>query len=694
MKPGGVKLKLKLSFDLHLRPSSPIFASEEAISGDEEEEQARRRPLNVKPTEADSQSVSQLLSREEEKKKRRRARLYISVDRGPSTQQSSQQSTAKYQSQYSLTSITNINHFYGVHLLTMQCHTCRKRRVRCDGALPACQKCRDRGLDCLGYGKQKPLVWLAGGGHQNAFLDDRQKARKKGRPRLVVDSPGSSRDAKDKGVKDASTAVVVAPRAVPESMMFSYPAEIQKVVRTIWYYEHELVPDLDPINHVDVKAAEDPTAWQDDLASILWHVLICAVDTHKAIRSQPDSMDSGVEVQVGREVYRSKSHTLRRISRNIADPETRISDVTLVGVLTLFMAETQLSAVGSWQTHFQGACHIIRMRGGVRTIARHSAGLNSLLTFFMIADVMSYTTISSSLPMLDARRQLEYTDIIQEVYQDGSGTCIPCPNQLFDAIIRINHLRALAESYSNSTIIELQDLDREDASPSSSSTSTTTSSSTSTLKTSIHALLQDILSFPIASWADTMHQQTVTQQQASSCSRLDPKKAFLRPDRPDWVRIASIYHAATAIYCVRSLGHLLDQDQLLHVSFSASTSTPTASYVSVSDILLVARKILLETLREVLLTVSDPRKSFVKVMLWPMFVAGVEAAVDSRPETVQFRSLLESVLRRLCRSLGTLSICGLRNFLLSLWEHARLHPHLWSWSELMALSPGRSVFFM
>ncbi|DAA75732.1 TPA_exp: putative C6 transcription factor [Trichophyton benhamiae CBS 112371] len=581
----------------------------------------------------------------------------------------------------------------------MQCHTCRKRRVRCDGALPACQKCRDRELDCLGYGKQKPLVWLAGGGHQNAFLDDRQKARKKGRPRLVVDSP-SSRDvkAKDKDKdakdKDASTAVVVAPRAVPESMMFSYPAEIQKVVRTIWYYEHELVPDLDPINHVDVKAAEDPTAWQDDLASILWHVLICAVDTHKAIRSQPDSMDSGVEVQVGREVYRSKSHTLRRISRNIADPETRISDVTLVGVLTLFMAETQLSAVGSWQTHFEGACHIIRMRGGVRTIARHSAGLNSLLTFFMIADVMSYTTISSSLPMLDARRQLEYTDIIQEVYQDGSGTCIPCPNQLFDAIIRINHLRALAESYSNSTIIELQDLDREDASPSSSSTSTTTSSSTSTLKTSIHALLQDILSFPIASWADTMHQQTVTQQQASSCSRLDPKKAFLRPDRPDWVRIASIYHAATAIYCVRSLGHLLDQDQLLHVSFSASTSTPTASYVSVSDILLVARKILLETLREVLLTVSDPRKSFVKVMLWPMFVAGVEAAVDSRPETVQFRSLLESVLRRLCRSLGTLSICGLRNFLLSLWEHARLHPHLWSWSELMALSPGRSVFFM
>lgn len=110
----------------------------------------------------------------------------------------------------------------------MQCHTCRKRRVRCDGAVPACQKCRDRGLDCLGYGKQKPLVWLAGGGHQNAFLDDRQKARKKGRPRLVVDKEVVVSDKE----KDRD---VVVQKAIPESMMFAYPAEIQKVVRTIWY---------------------------------------------------------------------------------------------------------------------------------------------------------------------------------------------------------------------------------------------------------------------------------------------------------------------------------------------------------------------------------------------------------------------------------------------------------------------------
>ncbi|EFR03660.1 hypothetical protein MGYG_06656 [Nannizzia gypsea CBS 118893] len=604
----------------------------------------------------------------------------------------------------------------------MQCHTCRKRRVRCDAALPACQKCRDRGLECLGYGAQKPLVWLAGGGNQNLFLqqDKDKPRRKKGRPRLIVDetpsttttSTSTTSASSDGAVstassRDGSPMAVVASR-IPESMMFTYPAEIQKVVRTIWYYEHELAPDLDPINHLELSASEDPTAWQDDLASILWHILICAVDTHKAIRTQPDD-----QVEVGRSVYRSKSHTLRRLNKNLADPATRISDVTLIGVLTLFLAETQLSAVGSWQTHFEGACHIIRMRGGVKTVARHSAALNGLLTYFMIADVMTYTTISSSLPMLDARRQLEYSEIIPEVYQNGSGTCVPCPNELFDAIIQINHLRAVAESQSQSQsqsgIVELVQ-DQEDGSPGSTASSNSNSNNNS-LKASVHALLQNILSFPIASWADAMHDQS--GHHPVGCSKSDPKKAYLRPERADWVRIASIYHAATAIYCVRSLGHLLDADELLHVSVpcpatttsasSSFSSSPSTSYVSTSDILSVAKQILFDKLREVLVTVTDPRQSFVKVLLWPMFVAGVEAALDTDNEAAEFRSLLESVLRRLCRSLGTLSICGLRNFLLALWEHLgqlqsqsqfQSHPHSWSWSELMMLSPGRSVFFM
>ncbi|KAH9993468.1 fungal-specific transcription factor domain-containing protein [Xylariaceae sp. FL0662B] len=42
------------------------------------------------------------------------------------------------------------------------CWTCRKKRVKCDGCLPTCFKCRLTGRECLGYSQNKPLVWAGG----------------------------------------------------------------------------------------------------------------------------------------------------------------------------------------------------------------------------------------------------------------------------------------------------------------------------------------------------------------------------------------------------------------------------------------------------------------------------------------------------------------------------------------------------
>lgn len=40
------------------------------------------------------------------------------------------------------------------------CWGCRKRRVVCDLGKPGCAKCKRAGVECQGYGKQKPLQWL------------------------------------------------------------------------------------------------------------------------------------------------------------------------------------------------------------------------------------------------------------------------------------------------------------------------------------------------------------------------------------------------------------------------------------------------------------------------------------------------------------------------------------------------------
>lgn len=42
----------------------------------------------------------------------------------------------------------------------LRCHNCKRRRWRCDGAVPHCKKCTDNGIECLGYGKI--LQWIGG----------------------------------------------------------------------------------------------------------------------------------------------------------------------------------------------------------------------------------------------------------------------------------------------------------------------------------------------------------------------------------------------------------------------------------------------------------------------------------------------------------------------------------------------------
>lgn len=43
---------------------------------------------------------------------------------------------------------------------TQPCHTCRRRRVKCDQTLPFCKRCEANHYECLGY--QKLILWNHG----------------------------------------------------------------------------------------------------------------------------------------------------------------------------------------------------------------------------------------------------------------------------------------------------------------------------------------------------------------------------------------------------------------------------------------------------------------------------------------------------------------------------------------------------
>ncbi|UNI15556.1 hypothetical protein JDV02_002081 [Purpureocillium takamizusanense] len=90
---------------------------------------------------------------------------------------------------------------------TPPCHTCRRQRLRCDGAKPACSKCIARGVECLGYGPQA-LLWvqpkslkpaheaanLRGNENHSGGQEIQGREKRRGRPRLVLMSSSPDDD--------------------------------------------------------------------------------------------------------------------------------------------------------------------------------------------------------------------------------------------------------------------------------------------------------------------------------------------------------------------------------------------------------------------------------------------------------------------------------------------------------------------
>lgn len=123
-----------------------------------------------------------------------------------------------------------------------QCHNCRKRRIRCDSTQPACKKCAVKGLECLGYGKQKPLVWLQDGGYQNQWLSEsskpasQRKPRKSGRPRLIVakdESPPTRSALVPTNLADSQNQP--RPSYILQNLVVKYPMDINLAVSSLWY---------------------------------------------------------------------------------------------------------------------------------------------------------------------------------------------------------------------------------------------------------------------------------------------------------------------------------------------------------------------------------------------------------------------------------------------------------------------------
>ncbi|PGG97903.1 hypothetical protein GX51_07077 [Blastomyces parvus] len=569
--------------------------------------------------------------------------------------------------------------------LPPQCHTCRKRRVRCDSSRPACNKCTAKGVECLGYGKQKPLVWLQGGGNQNQYLVEgnsvEQPKRKKGRPKIIVakediEEPTKSsepeKDDRSEVLELVQTASDISNsldhidnQRPPETWNFKYPLNIKVVVSTIWYFNKYIYPEVDPIVYYQDLPTIDPKGWQDDISNLLFSILVSAVATHKAVRSQQDE-----QVALGREIFQYKQQAFHRLSCELRNPQTQLGDVTLICVLTLLLVEMQQSAYGEWLAHFEGATTIIGLKGGVKAILERCPILKSALTCYLLADVLAGTTSQKVLSMVAVSRQLGYLEDIPFIFHNGSETFVPCPDKLFECIIQINYYRTLSVQAIGTDRMPMN------------------------FGNDVQSLIQSILSFSAAGWADSMTQYYTA---SSVTPRGKAMGEFIQPDRSNWLQIATIYQSAVLLYCIRSLA--LNFEGLILATCASDATPDMISYVTVQDIQIVARQTLSDNLANIFTPDSDLRRqSLARVVTWPLFVAGIEAG-DHFEGALALREFVTSSFMRLSRALGTLHYRDARDFLLS--EYSRRDSircagdseyQCW-WNDVFELLPDRCAFF-
>ena len=68
-----------------------------------------------------------------------------------------------------------------------KCWNCKRRRLKCDGRRPKCDKCSKNGADCLGYGKV--FQWISGMASRGTLTPENF-----GRSLAVADDAGTSTD--------------------------------------------------------------------------------------------------------------------------------------------------------------------------------------------------------------------------------------------------------------------------------------------------------------------------------------------------------------------------------------------------------------------------------------------------------------------------------------------------------------------
>ncbi|KAL7922745.1 hypothetical protein ACQKWADRAFT_292289 [Trichoderma austrokoningii] len=244
------------------------------------------------------------------------------------------------------------------------CHLCRKRRVKCDLARPACQRCIKYGAECPGYRDQQELVF------RNADPTAVKKRKKRTPPSSgVVESPNSASDTSISTpdlspngdfMFTSSTDVVLANGANCNAV-----APLTRPVFQHWT-SHSVPIVLHVYSNFDFIQAiyssysiDGPLIWAAHLFS----------RTYVTNLRYPTAITRDAHAETQRELGGYLCKTLNSVNKALSTPDGAFRDDVLATIWLLSNYELLIGSLNRtetlspWHLHTRGLYSILKIRG-------------------------------------------------------------------------------------------------------------------------------------------------------------------------------------------------------------------------------------------------------------------------------------------------------------------------------------------
>ncbi|KAL0930897.1 uncharacterized protein CTRU02_213632 [Colletotrichum truncatum] len=373
------------------------------------------------------------------------------------------------------------------------CWECRRRCLVCDFTKPACRRCSAAGVECPGYSQVKPtrLKWLTPG-----------KVTSRSRRLKATSRLGDTKSDYPQATAIETTEILDMRVHVPPFKMMT---DICALPQAAEYFNTCIYPDLVPIHQFGQNPHIYPLTAKHlrvgaTIPEYVQYGMVCMTLSHRINRTRTDLQASEILLE---RFYLYWGLATRSLSEYLNVENARTSDMVIVGILTLLLADVQNGTLLNWQCHMEGVHKVISLRGGFHAVAGSKRLEPLLLVLWSVAVIGNTTCPVSDLSMTGV--QLDATEAIMEHFAISASPFHMCPLQLYGEIIRINHLRARV------LIAKASDITSE-----------------------ADEILERIHDFSPEKWAKS-------------------KPQFTPSSTEDWMLLGSVHQSAVAIYCILSL---------------------------------------------------------------------------------------------------------------------------------------------